>query len=155
METQEFNNFDLKTAVNIAVKNAEQEQKDVPSVIMSVLDPAALKARMGAQQVAYAFLVMSSPLTSEEYDFECNRLAEGYALQGNFEAAINNTRDDKQRENYVTILQAIENPVQCDCPAIIGQGQGRVKTQFVTEVFLHNGQDTKLMRCALCGNLWT
>jgi hypothetical protein len=83
-----------------------------------------------------------------ESDFEYTRMAEGYALMGDFEKAIDLTRDPEKKAEYQTILDAHTN-LDCPCPPTQRVGKDTLPTRFRKLEF---GGKT-LVECSLCGNL--
>lgn len=64
---------------------------------------------LGERQIELAL----RELENGDSDFEYTRLAEGYALLGNFERAVELTRDAEKRAEYQAILDAPE--IDCSC----------------------------------------
>jgi hypothetical protein len=130
--------FDPVKAIQAVVSQRTQYEKDEwekfqeeQRAKLQLLDGRAM---LGARQVELAL----RELENGESDFEYTRMAEGYALQGNFEKAVELTRDATKRQEYQEILDATE----IDCPC-------NPKQKFIIDKY----PQFTLWRCASCLHL--
>lgn len=99
---------------------------------------------LGARQVDLAL----RELENGDSDFEYTRMAEGYALQGDFQKAYELTRDEVKRAEYEQVLDAFTN-LDCPCPTIERIGKTSIPIRFEKLKF----QDKTLVECSRCRNL--
>jgi hypothetical protein len=130
--------FDPIAAIQAVVSQRTQYEKDEwekfqeeQRAKLQLLDGRAM---LGARQVELAL----RELENGESDFEYTRMAEGYALQGNFEKAVELTRDATKRQEYQEILDATE----IDCPC-------NPKQKFIIDKY----PQFTLWRCSSCLHL--
>ena len=86
-------------------------------------------------------------LEKGESDFEYTRLAEGYALIGDFQKAYETTRDPLKKAEYKQVLDAFNQP-DCPCPTVERFGKQSVPVRFVKLQF----GDKQLVECSRCSN---
>lgn len=100
------------------------------------------RAQLGARMVELAHVA----LADGHDDFECSRLAEGYALQGDYRQAAALTKDDAKRAEYDRIIAAVDNPQDCGCP----KKSGANSTLFLQDRILFDGQIKNILMCTIC-----
>jgi hypothetical protein len=131
-------NFDPIKAIESVVSQRTQHEKDEwekyqeeQRAKLTLLDGRAM---MGVRQVEIAL----RELENGESDFEYTRLAEGYALQGEFQKAVELTRDALKRSEY----QAVLNATEMDCPC-------NPKHKFIRDIY----PQFSIWCCASCSHL--
>lgn len=90
-----------------------------------------------------------SQLEIAESDEAYSRLAEGLALQGEYRQAAQLTKDDTQRQEYLQIIDAVDNPRKCGCPNLVN----KLPTRFLKEKIIFEGRQMDVTACALCGHI--
>jgi hypothetical protein len=145
--------FDLETAVKAALENAVKEDK-VPLRFERFSD-IDLKTWQGEKQVAFAkeqITGLTSQGDTSQLAFEIDRMAEGFALQGDYAQAYDLAQNEEKRAEYKAVLDAFNN-VECSCEEIVGKGKTTVSTRFLKDRFYHHGQIAELWQCATCRQL--
>lgn len=144
--------FDINTAVNaILARKTPAEREDearfqaAERAKLHLPTEIDIRAQLGARMVALAQEALDTGVS----EFELARLAEGYALQGDYKKALELTTNDDKRKEYEQILTAYTNGSKCDCPTT----KGTVSTRFTKDKLLIDGQVRDLIACSLCGNL--
>lgn len=133
-----MDNFDIKTAIRQAVARTEQ---DAPTRFD--VSPLTIRAQQGQGMIERGF-ASDNP----------EQIAEGYALLGNYEQAVNYATGDRYDE-YHRVLVALGDHGPCACIKHLGVGTKRTPTAFVKERFLRNGAEIALWACVTCGKHWT
>jgi hypothetical protein len=100
------------------------------------------RAQLGARMVSMAQTV----LAEIDDDFEYSRMAEGYALQGDYRKAALLTRDADRRKEYQVLINAMDTPTECGCL----KNTGKANTQFVKDKILFEGQVRHVVVCTAC-----
>ena len=150
--------FDAHRAIDSVVSQRTKSEKEEwekyqeeQRAKVQTLDGNAL---LGARQIEIAL----KELESGDSDFEYTRLAEGYALQGDFQKALELTRDATKRAEYQSVVDASE--MECPCfhreakvnvPAsktCVG-GSVRITKWHKFDSF----RDFDLYRCVVCGHI--
>lgn len=129
------NMFDLQGAVKAGL---EQADKEPVSGNPRPLTDAQRTYNLGEQR---------TQLDSAEAQ------AEGYALMGEFERAIE-LATGKHRDEYQKRLDSLDK-APCGCSKVIGQGKSRVETSFVRERFIRRGEEKALWTCVICREYWS
>ena len=134
--------FDPHRAIDSVVSQRTKSEKEdwekyqeEQRAKVQTLDGNAL---LGARQIEIAL----KELESGDSDFEYTRLAEGYALQGDFQKALELTRDATKRAEYQSVVDAFTN-LDCPCPT------GKPPLRFEKLKF----GDKTLVECSRCRNL--
>lgn len=144
--------FDPITAVNTLLERKTdrereeearyQAEKRAALHLPSELD---IRAQLGARMVMMA----QTALEATDDDFEQSRLAEGYALQGDYRKAATLTKDSARKTYYEQIIAAVENPNKCSCPP----KNGNLSNIFTKDRILFDGQVREVLACAICGHI--
>lgn len=144
--------FDPVVAIETALANKTQRERDEEAAYQArcraaLKLPTALdvRAQIGAQMVEIAQQV----LALGEDDFEYTRLAEGYAMQGDYRKAAALTKDVGRQQYYEAVIAAVDNPFECGCP----RKRGALSNIFTKDRILFDGQARELLACAVCGHL--
>jgi hypothetical protein len=134
---EEFDFAARNRAINEAAAKVEQ---NVTRGTMSEATPARIKAMHGAQLFALG-------------QREGNRaqIAEGLALQGEFELAAQNAEGAHKAE-YEKLSEAVNRPTPCDCPQFSGHGANRTENRLLRDQFEREGRQIDVYVCLLCGN---
>ena len=151
--------FDLDKAISSALENIVKDDENKP-ITFDRFSDIELKTWQGKRQVTFAKEQITS-LTSQgeeglvnqsQLAFEIDRLAEGYALQGDYEQAYDLAQSVERQIEYKAILNAFNNK-ECDCPQTIGKGKTSFPTRFMKDKFYHQGNVAELWQCATCKKL--
>lgn len=154
--------FDLKKALKgIAKRHAEsssdwaefqeQERQKLMSML-SGLTEVDLKIQHGQRAIEIARenierLKDAGDTAALEFEFE--RMAEGYALQGDFKKAAEFASNPEKRVEYQAMLEAVEknDDEVCGCP----KTQNGHPTTFIKDRFYTARGVCTLYHCTLCG----
>lgn len=144
--------FDPYAAVEAVVarktdKEREEEARSQAEQRAKLQLPTELdvRAQLGARMVYLA----QAALGQAEEDFEYTRMAEGYALQGDYRKALELSRDPERVAEYQRIVDAVEHPTECGCPKQVGTTQ----VQFLKDKILFDGQVKNILACTMCRNI--
>jgi hypothetical protein len=100
----------------------------------------------------------ASQLRTVRLDNALNRLGEIRAELGDYRTAIGVTVDEKRRETYVRIQEAInrDDDEKCDCPADQVRQDGKILTlepRVKIQTIMTEKGPLDLYRCAKCGHM--
>lgn len=144
--------FDALTAINTIIARKTKQEREEEAAYqaerraeLQLPTPIDVRAQLGARMVDLAQEV----LTSTDDDFEYTRMAEGYALQGDYRKAVLLTRDDQRKRQYEAIIAAVDVASNCPCPP----KNGSIPNVFTKDRILFDGQVRELLCCAVCGHL--
>lgn len=105
-----------------------------------------IRAQLGARMVEMAQAAIEC---ADDDDFEYSRMAEGYALQGDYIKAAALTRMPNKQQEYQRIIEAVTNPTSCACP----KQAGTQSNIFTKDRILYDGQVKDVLACAICGHI--
>jgi hypothetical protein len=144
--------FDPLVAVNTVIEKKSEREREEEARFQAderaklhLPTEVDIRAQLGARMVTMA----QAALEENDDDFEATRLAEGYALQGDYRKAALITRDAARKREYEVIIAAVDNPQDCLCP-VKSQNSS---TRFVKDRILFEGQVRELIACSLCKNI--
>lgn len=144
--------FDPMTAVGAALERKTEREREEEARFqaeqrakLQLPNEIDIRAQLGARMVSAA----QAALEEADDDMELTRLAEGYALQGDYRKAIALTRDETRRQEYVALIEATENSVPCTCPNMVN----KVSTKFIKDRILFDGQVRNIIACTICRKL--
>lgn len=129
---------DLERAEEARFQAEQMAQLKVPSALET-------KAELGRRMAKSAM----DSLKNQESDAAYSKLAEGLALQGEYRAAAELTRNPCKKSAYEAIIEALENPHDCGCPLMAG----RNPTRFIKERIIAEGRQVDVTACSLCGHI--
>lgn len=133
--------FDVEQAIKNRLAEVGREDDDrleeKREAVRQLLDSRGPNYLLGQRQIELA----KRQLELDPSDFEYTRLAEGYALIGDYEKAVEITRDDLKRKEYQEVLDALGR-TECDCPKKVGEN--------LTKFAKQNLGGRILFSCALC-----
>ena len=100
--------FDLDTAIEARLATRSEAEKErfikYQEEQRSKLVPSNQKSTFGSRMVQMAFDAFKEEIVDEELEYE--RMAEGYALQGDFETAYVLTTNREKEEFYKRVIDA-------------------------------------------------
>ena len=140
--------FDPIKAIESVVANRSDLEKEEWEKFQAEKREELKSLDLNAHYGFNAIQIALKQLEHGEDDFEYTRMAEGYALMGDFQKAIELTRDSQKREEYQRILDAHES-LDCPCPTVTRVGQASLPVRFEKLKF----QGKTLVECSRCGNL--
>lgn len=149
--------FDPTAAVEAAIanKNDEQRQKEAryqEERRASLRTPSDidLKMQFGRRLENMAMRAIEK---HPEKESEYSRLAEAYALQGQYELAAQVTKNPHKKAEYDAVLAALDGMPDCQCPTSSRVGSQTVQHRFHKARIFARGKIVNLYACALCGRL--
>lgn len=144
----------------------QEEQRQKINASLKNLSDADIKFQQGIRAVDFARQQLAdladTPLTGEHpqlFNFELNRMAEGYALQGDYLTALMFVKDEDKKAEYQAVQDAIMRPDDETCPCEKdGKGTNaagkavKFSTMFIKDTFYsqHHGQVVNLWKCSTC-----
>lgn len=144
--------FDADAAVQAAIDSKTEEERErerhwqeEQRARLVLPTEMQIKAEFGRRMEVMALEALAENPT----DFEYSRLAEAKALQGDWKAALELTRDPLKREEYEAVVAAIENPHDCGCPLLLN----RMPTRFTKNRIIADGRQLDVIACSVCGHL--
>ena len=144
--------FDPVNAVNEAVARKTKQDKEDEARFQAeqraryqVPTDLEVRSELGRRVTKTAYEMLESAVSIEAF----NRLASGYAMQGDYEMAVKFIQDPETRKEYERVLTALHTHQDCSCP----KKNGSVDTRFVKDRIVHDGTIKNLIACAICGHL--
>lgn len=144
--------FDPLKAVNAVIaqktdidKEEEARYQAEQRAKYNVPTELEVRCELGRRVVKTAYELLENKVSIAEF----NRLASGYALQGEYEMALRFVQDDELRKQYESVLKGLNTTADCSCP----KKNGSVDTRFIKDRIFHDGTIKTLIACAICGHM--
>lgn len=167
--------FDLEKALAAITKKNEadkdewacfqEEQRQKLNLTQKNLSAADQKFQQGITTVNFALHQLDGLQGTdniEAINLEMDRMAEGYALQGDYRSAVDCSRNEDKKAEYAKVAAAIKIDDDKTCPcnkkAKGTNAKGKpvdFPTNFIKDVFYsqHHGCLVNLWQCTTCGFL--
>jgi hypothetical protein len=157
--------FDVNSAIATALDRRSKLDQDRDARFqkeerekLNLMSETQLRINQGKRMVELAESELQGLKGKDEPQrtaFEYTRMAEGYALQGDYEAAFEMTADYAKKCEYQKILEALDGKQECSCPKSVRISKSSLPTQYIKEKIYDavRKREVALKSCSLCGNL--